>query len=64
MHGTIETLINSIIDQRAKGDPAVEKLIKVKLLLKGIDPSKFSGDSADDPTIIDKLNQAVADFEV
>jgi hypothetical protein len=64
MHGTIEKLINSIIDQRAKGDPAVEKLIKVKLLLKGIDPSKFSGDSADDPTIIDKLNQAVADFEV
>ncbi|MGO9614158.1 MAG: hypothetical protein ACLPX5_14165 [Dissulfurispiraceae bacterium] len=57
-------MINSIIDQRAKGDPAVEKLIKVKLLLKGIDPSKFSGDSADDPTIIDKLNQAVADFEV
>jgi hypothetical protein len=64
LHGTAEKLIDSILDQRAKGDPTVEKLTEVKLLLKGIDPSKFSGNSADDTAVIDKLNRIAADLGV
>jgi hypothetical protein len=30
-------------------------IIKTKLMLKGIDPNKFTAQSADDPAIIGKL---------
>jgi hypothetical protein len=60
--GTAEQLISHIVEKKAKGDPTVEKIIKVKLLLKGIDSSKFSGNSPDDPVVIDKLLRIAADF--
>ncbi len=55
-------MISHIVEKKAKGDPTVEKIIKVKLLLKGIDSSKFSGNSPDDPVVIDKLLRIAADF--
>ena len=64
MSGTIERLISSIINQKAKGDPTMEKLMRIKLLLKGIDANKFSSNSPDDPAVIDKLYRIAADFGI
>lgn len=55
MAGKIKKMIDSIIEQRAKDNPMLAGVIKTKLMLKGIDPSKFSATSDDDPAVISKL---------
>jgi diguanylate cyclase (GGDEF)-like protein len=53
--GKIKEMIDTIIDERSKGNPAIAEMTKAKFILKGVNPSKFDGFSADDPIIIDKL---------
>lgn len=55
MAGKIKQIINHIIHERAKGNPAIIEMTKSKFILKGINPDKFDNDSADDPLIIEKL---------
>lgn len=55
MAGKIKRMIDTLITQRAKDNAMLAGIIKTKLMLKGIDPSKFSSQSADDPAIIGKL---------
>jgi hypothetical protein len=55
MAGRIKKMIDSIIEQRTKDNPMMAGVIKTKLALKGIDPTKFSPQSEDDPVIIGKL---------
>lgn len=64
MPGAIKKMIDSIIDQRAKGNPSVVGLTKTKLILKGIDPAKFTDSSADDPAIIAKVKQIAVELNV
>ena len=59
MAGKIKQMIDMIIAQRAKDNQMLAGVIKTKLMLKGIDPNKFTAQSADDPAIIAKL-EAVA----
>jgi len=56
-------MIDSIISQRAKQNPMLAGVIKTKLMLKGIDPSKFTAQSDDDPAIIAKLEAVVKEIK-
>lgn len=55
MAGRIKEIIDAIVEQRAKGNPALENLTKAKLAMKGVIPEKYTEVSADDPAIIEKL---------
>ncbi|NMM63108.1 hypothetical protein HBE96_10445 [Clostridium sp. P21] len=55
MAGKIKKIIDEIIKQRSKGNPAIKEMTKAKFILKGINPDKFDSDSEDDPVIIEKL---------
>ena len=57
MAGKIRQMIDSIIIQRAKDNPMLERVIKTKLILKGINPAKFNAQSDDDPVVIGKLEK-------
>ncbi|KHD11251.1 hypothetical protein PN36_00140 [Candidatus Thiomargarita nelsonii] len=64
MAGQIKKMINTIIEQRSKGSPIIAGTIKVKLILKGINPETFSYQSKDNPMIIKKLEKIAKDFGV
>jgi len=55
MAGKIKQIIDTIIAQRSKGNSMLIGVVKTKLMLKGIDPGKFTAQSPDDPAIIAKL---------
>lgn len=62
MPGTIKKMIDTIITQKSKGDPVIAKTTKVKFVLKGIDPDKYTMTSVDDPAIVEKLKQIAAEL--
>jgi hypothetical protein len=63
MAGKIKQMIDSIINQRAKDNPMLVGVIKSKLMLKGIDPNKFTAASDDDPAIIAKLESVMKEMK-
>jgi hypothetical protein len=63
MAGKIKQMIDAIITQRAKDNSMLVGVIKTKLMLKGIDPNKFTAQSADDPAIIAKLEAIIKDLK-
>lgn len=63
MAGKIKQLIDTIISQRTKDNPMLAGVIKTKLMLKGIDPNKFTPQSDDDPAIIAKLKVVIKELK-
>jgi len=57
MSGKIKRMIEEILAERSKGNEMVEKIVRTKLLLKGIDPAKYTDSSDDDPAVIEKLEK-------
>jgi hypothetical protein len=55
-------MIDSIIQQRAKGDPLICIMTKSKLILRGVDPDRFDGSSADDPELIAVIKAIAAEL--
>lgn len=55
MAGKIKEMIDEIIKERSNGNPAIAEMTIAKLILKGINPKKFDGNSFDDRVIIEKL---------
>lgn len=64
MAGKIKKIIDSIINQRSSGNPVLASTTKTKLLIKGIDPDKYSDSSDDDPSVIAKLEALAAELNV
>jgi hypothetical protein len=64
MAGQIKQMIDSIVEQRAKGNPTIALTTKAKLVLKGVNPGSFSEASPDDPIIIAKIERIAGDFGV
>lgn len=62
MAGKIKQMIDTVINQRAKDNAMLVGIIRTKLMLKGIDPSKFTPQSADDPVVIGKLEALIRDL--
>ncbi|HKZ16918.1 MAG TPA: hypothetical protein VJZ16_03860 [Syntrophales bacterium] len=63
MAGKIKQLIDFIISQRAKDNPMLERVIKTKLILKGINPIKYTQMSDDDPVILAKLERMMQELK-
>jgi len=63
MAGKIKQLIDFIISQRAKDNPMLERVIKTKLILKGINPIKYTQMSDDDPVILAKLEKMMQELK-
>ena len=38
-------MIDFVLKQRAAGNPMLEKIIKTKMILKGINPSQYTAES-------------------
>ena len=53
--GRVKLILDSIITQRSGGSPTVAKMIKTKLMLKGINTDAYSLESTDDPGLVRKL---------
>lgn len=63
MPGQIKEMIDLIIQQRAKGNQAIEYAVRTKLILKGIDPKKYGAASADDAEVLGKLQSLARELE-
>ena len=57
MAGEIKRLIDKIITTRSKGDPTLEYTTRTKLILKGIQPDKYTNSSPDDQNVIKRVKQ-------
>jgi hypothetical protein len=57
-------MIDTIIEQRSNGSRVIAGTIKVKLILKGINPDNFGYQSSDNPVIINKLEKLAQNFGV
>jgi len=55
MAGSIKRMVDKIIAQKASGNQTMINLTKTKLILKGINPDKFTDISEDDMAIIQKV---------
>lgn len=64
MAGKIKEMIDSIIQERSKGNSAIAETTKAKLILKGLNPNKFDRKSEDDPIIIQKLLTIAKQFNI
>lgn len=64
MAGKINRQLHHIITEVAKNNPIIMNTTRTKLILKGIDPNKYSLDSPDDPVILEKLKNIAEEFGV
>lgn len=64
MPGKIKAMIDTIIAKRSQGNPNLVAPLKIKLIMKGIDPDQWSDASPDDPVVIARLQSAARDMGV
>jgi len=64
MPGNVKRMIDSIVQQRAKGNPTLIASTRTKLILKGVNPDQFSDTSPDDAVMIGKVRAIGAELGV
>jgi hypothetical protein len=64
MAGQAKVMIDRIIEERSKGNALLASTTHTKLILKGIDPSRYDATTPDDPQVIARLRQLAAEFNV
>ena len=64
MAGKVKIMIDQIIKYKSGGQELIGKMVWTKLLLKGIDPNKFSKDSPDDLAMIAKVSSVAKEMGV
>lgn len=64
MAGSIKIMLDKIIAQKAKGNATIINVTKTKLILKGINPDKFTSASEDDQIIIQKVRSIAKEMDV
>jgi len=62
--GKIHSMIETICNERSKGNQVVYNTTKTKLLLKGINPDSYGPSSPDDPAVIAKLRDVAREMGV
>ncbi|WP_309449180.1 FIST N-terminal domain-containing protein [Clostridium sp.] len=62
--GKIKEMIDEIIRQRSKDNPAIKEMTIAKLILKGINPNKFHDVSPDDAIIMKKLINIAKELKI
>jgi len=64
MPGKIKAAINLIIIQRSHDNPHLIAPLKIKLIMKGIDPDLWHESSPDDPAMLSRVANAAKDMGV
>jgi hypothetical protein len=64
MAGSIIKMLEKIITEKSKGNVTMMNLTKTKLILKGINPDKFTQTSDDDPAIIKRVRAIAKEMDV
>ena len=64
MPGQIKQIIDSILDQRGRGNPTLILTTKTKLLLRGVNPDRFTAASHDDAATVAKVRSIAAELGV
>jgi hypothetical protein len=64
MAGQINRMLQRLITTRAKGDAILEMTTTTKLVLKGLDPRKYTDSSPDDPKVLELVRQVAKDMNV
>ena len=64
MNGTARKMIDMIIAEKAQGDKAIEKSVRVKLILGGIMVDKLTESTPDDPVLINKIRNVATVYGV
>ena len=64
MPGQIKHMIDCIVEQRAKGNPTILLTTKTKLVLRGVNPDRFTATSPDDPAVMAKVKSIAAEWGV
>jgi hypothetical protein len=62
--GRIKFMIDRIITERSRGSEAGAYFARAKLLMKGIDPARFTERSADDPVVIRELQRIASELNI
>jgi hypothetical protein len=62
--GKIKKIIDRIIADRAKGSELIRNTTRTKLILKGINPDKFTDASEDSPDTLAKLQQIAVEMGI
>lgn len=64
MSGLVKKMIDTIVLERSKGNVVIANSTRTKLLLKGIDPFKYTSASDDDASVIARLRSVAVDLGV
>ena len=64
MPGQIKQLIDSILEQRARGNHTLMLTTRTKLMLKGVNPDRFDSQSPDDEAMLAKVRSIAAELGV
>ena len=57
-------MIDVIVSEKSKGNTTLISTNKTKLLLRGIDCSKYDNNSSDEPDVISKLQGIANEFGI
>ncbi len=55
MAGRIKFLIERLIELRTKGDRGLVAPLKIKLIMKGVDPDMYDASTPDNPLVIQRV---------
>lgn len=64
MAGQIKKMLDQIIMQKSNGNPTIMAVIKTKLILKGLNPDKFTAQTEDNFELIKKVREAAQEMGV
>jgi hypothetical protein len=64
MAGQLKSMIERVVQERAKGSPTLAATTRAKLLLKGIPVNDFTDRSPDDPAMIQRVRIAAGEMGV
>lgn len=64
MAGKIKQTLDKLIQTRSKGNPTLVNTTITKLMIKGIDYSKYTAASEDDPAMLEKIAVAAKEMGV
>jgi hypothetical protein len=62
MAGRIKQLIHELVEIRTRNAPGAAHFVRAHLMMKGIDPDAYDGQSPDDADKIRVLQQLIHDF--
>jgi len=62
--GTVKGMLEKIIAVRGKANPTFVDATRAKLILKGLNPAKFTTSTPDDPELVARVRAVAAEFGV